>query len=141
MAIITPILFALIFGVIEFGWAFFEDTDVRHGAREVSRLVAVNYDASTIPAACNSLATAGEKQSCALIIDACGRMDASGTTTVSITSPTKTVGSTATVTVSKPLDTLTGFLDVFLDGKTLRSSIDTRLELPGTWVNHSRTCP
>ena len=42
-ALIAPILFLLIFGVIEFGWAFSQNMDVRHGARETARLAAVNY--------------------------------------------------------------------------------------------------
>lgn len=137
-AIIMPILFLLIFGVIEFGWAFFQSTDVRHGARETSRLVAVNYNPTTIPSGCSG--TPGQQQSCALILEACSRMDASGTTTVAISSPAKTLGSRATITVSKPLNTLTGFLDTFLAGRTLSSSIDTRLELNGTWVDLTRSC-
>lgn len=137
-AIVMPLLFLIIFGVIEFGNAFFQSSDVRHGARETSRLVAVNYD-PTIPSACSSVA-APNQQSCAIIVEACLRMDAGSATTVSFTSTGKAVGDTATITVSKPLQTLTGFLDSFIGGKTLSSAIDTRLELNGTWTNYSRTC-
>lgn len=134
-----PILFLIIFGVIEFGNAFFQSSDVRHGAREASRLTAVNYNPTTIPSDCTS--AGGNQQSCAIILEACARMDVGSTTTVLMTSTSKVVGSTATITVSKPLDTLTGFLDTFIGGKTLSSSIDTRLELDGNWTNYSRTCP
>ena len=40
-AIISPVLALLLFGVIEFGWAFSQNLDVRHGAREAARLAAV----------------------------------------------------------------------------------------------------
>ena len=46
-AIIVPVLALLLFGVIEFGWAFSQNLDVRHGAREGSRLAAVNYGTAT----------------------------------------------------------------------------------------------
>src|SRR5687767_8678973 len=44
--LIALLLFTLLFGVIEFGWAFYQHLDVRHGAREGARLAAVNYQGS-----------------------------------------------------------------------------------------------
>ena len=35
-------LFLILFGTIEFGWAFFQLNDIRHGAREGIRVVVVN---------------------------------------------------------------------------------------------------
>ena len=142
-AIVMPLLFLIVFGVIEFGNAFFQSSDVRHGARETARLVAVNYN-PTPTSACTAATPAVpaiDQQSCAIIVDACARMDTKSATTVSMASSGKSVGDTATVTVSKPLDTLTGFLDTFIGGKTLSSTIETRLELTGTWTNYSRKCP
>ena len=43
MALVAPVLILLLLGIVDFGWAFSENLDVRHGAREASRLVAVNY--------------------------------------------------------------------------------------------------
>ncbi|HSP04647.1 MAG TPA: TadE family protein, partial [Acidimicrobiales bacterium] len=43
-ALIATPLFLILFGTIEFGWAFFQLNDIRHGAREGIRLVAVDSD-------------------------------------------------------------------------------------------------
>src|SRR3546814_1386321 len=43
-ALIATPLFMILFGTIEFGWAFFQLNDIRHGAREGIRLVAVASD-------------------------------------------------------------------------------------------------
>ena len=48
-AIVVPIFFLLIFGIMEFGWAFFQKLDVRSGANEGARLAAVNYKTSAAP--------------------------------------------------------------------------------------------
>jgi TadE-like protein len=41
-AIVAPLLFLLLFGIIDFGWAFSQNLDVKHAAREGARLAAVN---------------------------------------------------------------------------------------------------
>ncbi|HUW00987.1 MAG TPA: TadE/TadG family type IV pilus assembly protein [Acidimicrobiales bacterium] len=35
-------LFVILFGIIEFGWAFYQQLDVSHGAREGARIAVVN---------------------------------------------------------------------------------------------------
>ena len=45
-ALVAPLLILFLFGIIEFGSVFSQVLDVRHGAREGSRLVAVNYNPS-----------------------------------------------------------------------------------------------
>ena len=37
-AIAAPLLFLLLFGIIDFGWAFSQNLDVKHAAREGARL-------------------------------------------------------------------------------------------------------
>ena len=51
-ALTAPFLILLLLGIIEFGWAFNQNLDVRHGARETARLVDVNrrYHAAKDPA-------------------------------------------------------------------------------------------
>ena len=136
-ALVAPLLFLLIAATIEFGWAFHQIMDTRHGARETARLVAVNY---------RSTATAsGTTQRDQIVAAACLRMDA--TTEVRVTLDqlgSAAVGGTTRVTVSRPLRTVTGMLDFVLAGKTLTSSVQTRQEQVVTWAETAATgqaCP
>lgn len=127
-ALVLPILFLLIFGIIEFGWAFFQNLDVRHGAREGARLAAVNYKESPSPSAADQLTE--------IINETCDRMDSGDDVRINFHRPgTAAVGQTIEVTVRKPLDTLTGFIDFALAGKTLNSDVDIRIEQAATWQN------
>lgn len=120
-------LFLLLFGIIEFGWAFFQLNDVRHGAREGMRLVAVDADPSTVDL---TPADQGER----LAQAACERMDRSDDVVITIEltdidgDGVLEVGDDATLTASKPLDQLTNAFAPFLDGVTLDERITTRLE-------------
>lgn len=136
-AIIMPVLFLILFGIIEFGSAYFQNLDVRHGAREGVRLLAVNASPS------NSESTQAEK----IAREACNRMDVDPGSAVTITidvngslvpDPTgdatiNDIGDEVTITVSKPLDQLTGFLDIFLRNIVLSSTVKTRLEQPASY--------
>ncbi len=115
-AIILPLLFILLFGVIEAGWAFSQQLEVRHGAREGARLVAVNDGTDTEVA-----------------VKVCDRMHFSGDEaateiTISTSVPTPTIGDTATVSIVAPYNGLTGFLDGIFGGATFDSTVDIRLE-------------
>jgi len=132
-AFVAPVLFLLLFGIVEFGWAFTQYLDVRHGAREGARLAAVNYRSAT--------SVAGDDQTGEIIALTCTRMDDASSAQVEISHPGGTaIGSEATVKVSLPLDTLTGFLDPFLDSVVLNSDVDIRLEQVATWNDGDDTC-
>ena len=136
-ALVAPLLFLLIAGTIEFGWAFHQMMDLRHGARETARLVAVNYRQT--PTA------SGTVQRDEIVAAACGRMD--GTTEVLVhldQVTTAAIGGTSEVTVTKPLRTLTGMLDFAIAGKTLTSAVQTRQEQVATWSETAaagQACP
>lgn len=141
-ALIAPLLFLLLFGIIEFGWAFLQYLDVRHGAREGARLAAVNYQEAT---------ETGTAQSDKIIDETCGRMDTASGSTITVTlpvsdpadpasAPVTDIGAKARVEVSTNLDTLTGFLDNFLGGVILESDVDIRLEQDASWATRSKTC-
>ena len=132
-ALVAPLFFLLVFGIMEFGWAFGQNLDIRHGAREGARLVAVNYQPTT---------AVGTSQTDVIVAELCGRMDGVVGAKVSITTTGSPVGARATVEVSAPLETLTGFLDTVLAGRTLSSKIDFRLEQAGTWApTTEQLCP
>lgn len=131
-AIVVPLLLTLVFGIIEFGWTFGQHLDVRHGAREASRLVAVDYlprsvDPSTVSAADHA----------AYIVDAtCDRMDLADDSdvTLSLDGGGGTVGEFVEVTVKSELQTITGWFDAILGSKELESTVSTRVEQEATWA-------
>lgn len=140
-ALIMPLLFLLIFGIIEFGWAFGQYLDVRHGSREASRLVAVNYQAAP--------GQTGATQSGAIVTEVCDRLSSAdgARVTMSLESSLGTddgrraVGQPARVVVERDLDTLTGFLDFALGGIVLESSAGTRIEQRATWEDNFTNAP
>lgn len=124
MAFLMPLLVMLLFGIIEFGWAFSQFQDLRHGAREAARLAAVDTDTDA-----NMAATV------------CGLMEVStGQTIVFGLSGGTEIGDIAEVTVSAPLAELTNLMGIFLPS-TLTSDVEFRLEQPATnWTGTSNTC-
>ena len=134
LGLVVPFLFTLIFGIIEFGWAMSQHLDVRHGAREGARLVAVDYRSTS--------AVNGSAQRAEIAAEICKRAHINARPGVNRVefqipaqgSPVGDTGQKARVTVTKELDTLTGFLDFALGGKTLKSEVDTRIEQDATWT-------
>lgn len=125
-ALVAPLLFLLLFGIVEFGWAFLQYLDTRHGAREGARLAAVDYnDPDTADGALVDIVT-----------EICERMDDDADSSVRLTRTSGAVGDRATIEVSRELNTLTGFLDAFLpDGTDFSSTIEFRLEQTASWAS------
>ena len=82
-ALIATPLFLILFGTIEFGWAFFQLNDIRHGAREGIRLVVVASDVTPdyIPASGDPALDSNGKR---LAQATCERMDQKDGVTVTI---------------------------------------------------------
>lgn len=138
-AIIMPVLFLLLFGIIEFGSAYFQNLDVRHGAREGVRLFAVNSSPSnseTSPVRkiaremCNRMDVDGSSP-VRIVVDVNGALvpDATGDATVN------DIGDEVTVTVTKKLDQVTGFFGVLLKNIDLSTTVKTRLEQPAGYAD------
>lgn len=124
-ALVLPLLVAMLFGIIEFGAAWSQNTDVHHGAREAARLAAVNYD---------PLVQSGADQTTTLISTACDRMGSPTGATVSFSfavAGETNAGDTATVRVEQPFEPITGIVPISAD---IASEIDFRLERPATWA-------
>ena len=134
-AFVVPVLFALVFGIIEFGWAFNQHLDVRHGAREGARLAAVDFTTSGVACTAGGAAACNDTRRTELVNEICSRMDASSDATISVTRNAGDfeIGDSAFVSVETDLDTLTGFFDFMLDGIDLKSSVETRLEQDAEW--------
>jgi Flp pilus assembly protein TadG len=131
-AIVAPFLFLLIFGIIEFGWIFYQDSDVRHGARETARLAAVNYNPDA--------EADGNNQTSDIIAAGCERMDDGSSATIEISHPDgNELGLRAVVEVTQPVDSLTGFLDPILPN-SLSDSVAIRLEQTASWNDGTAAC-
>lgn len=136
-ALIAPVLFIILFGIIEAGWAFNQQLEVRHGAREGARLVAVDFgtDTEVTAAVCERMHFSGDET----------------TTSVKIGTPTNTqftnstdVGDVARIAISADYNSLTGFLDGIFGGATLGSEVEIRLEQDpqnGLGTNSLTACP
>lgn len=125
-ALVAPLLFLIVFATIDFGWVFGQHLDVRHGAREGARLAAVNY------------AAAESDQTAAIVAEICERMDANPDVLVALTRPAGSgSGEELVVTVTRPAETLTGFVDFALGDTELSSSVTARIEQDATWSTTS----
>jgi Flp pilus assembly protein TadG len=134
-ALIMPLLLLLIFGMVDAGWAFFQNLEVRHGAREAARLAAVDYGTETqiIAKACERMSTASPDVTVALLLP--GPDGVSGTGDDGATG----IGNPAQATVTRQHDSLTGLLP-FFDNITLSSTVQIRLEQEATWSPTSDDC-
>ena len=127
-------LFVVLFGIIEFGWAFYQQLDVSHGSREGARVAVVNYKTTAAPGPA--------AQTSELLSETCQRMDSGANVSVQFTQTGGTqVGDSIRVTASKPLDQLTGFLGFILDDITLSSTVESRLEQDATWASQASPTP
>ena len=116
-ALVLPLLLILVFGIIEASWAFAQQNDVRHGAREGARAAAVNVGDS------NSVGT--------LVCDRMDVVNPSEGITVSITplSDDGATGGLGKIRVDANLQTLTGFFPGLFGG-TVSSEVEFRTEQP-----------
>jgi Flp pilus assembly protein TadG len=121
-ALVAPLLFLLIFAIIDFGWVFGQHLDVRHGAREGARLAAVDYAADEAD------------PTAAIVAEVCERMDANPDVHVALDRDADaTIGDRLTVTVTRPAVTLTRFVDFALADIELSSTVTGRIEIEPTW--------
>lgn len=126
-ALVSIPLFTILFGTIEFGWAFFQLNDIRHGAREGIRLVVV---ASEIVPSEVGWSTEGER----LAQATCERMDQRDDVTITIDlvdldgNGVLDVGDDVVLKSSKPIGQLTKVFDPVLGGVTLSETITSRME-------------
>lgn len=132
MALVTPFLVLLLLGVIEFGWIFGQNLDIKHGAREAARMLSVNED----PGGAGT-------QSQNIIADVCTRMDLFPGTSVRLTQNGTTVDSLATaeVSIAAGQNTLTGFLDWAIPPTmTVTATVETRLQKEADWTPATGSC-
>ncbi|HXV71372.1 MAG TPA: TadE/TadG family type IV pilus assembly protein [Acidimicrobiia bacterium] len=135
-AFVMPFLILLLLGIIEFGWVFATNLDVKHGAREGARITAVNQ-----PSPGTNTAIGAE---------VCNRMDIAGVPPTSITwtainldsDPDIGPGDGVEVTVeTNTLNTLSGVIDWIFGGLSeLTSTVEIRIEQDPDWSDGTYTC-
>lgn len=132
-ALVMPIFLLFLFGIIEFGSLFSQNLNLRHGAREGSRLVAVNY---------NPTGQTEQAQADTIGAAVCKKMDLTkgATVVLSVDSTSYPLDATlpgrfATVTVSAPVTQITGFFNSILGSITLKSTVSSRIEQRVTWTS------
>jgi hypothetical protein len=119
LALVMPLLLMLLFGIIEASWAFAQQSDVRHGAREGARAAAVDI---------GDTAAVGQ-----LVCDRMDIVNPSEGITVRLTPLTLdgSTGGLATIRVDANIQTLTGFFPTLFGG-TVSSDIEFRTEQPSS---------
>ena len=135
-ALVSPMLFLVLFAIVEFGWTFSQILDTRHGTREAARLAAVNYQPSV---------DEGSLQTDLIVDEICRRLEdpTSSRVLLQLDSADRSTGSLATVRVERDLEQLTGFFGVWLDDLEPSSEIEFRLERTVTWDDTvgEQACP
>lgn len=142
-AILGLLLFTLILGLIDFGWAFSQNLSVKHAAREGARLASVNAetDAGTQAANCTALITLIKNR----VSSELSTSNPGFNVSFSVTGGSGTIGDTGKVTVTYPLSSLSGFTKALIGG-TMTSTVQFRFEQDATsepgggWLS-SGTCP
>ena len=137
-ALILPILFVILFGIIEFGWTFYQVLDTRHGAREAARLIAVDYEPTD--------GSTPDEQRDDLIEVICTRIEDPAVSRISVslvTAGNRDAGDLAMVRVEKDLEQVTNFFGEFLDSVTPNSEVTFRLERDASWSETAglQSCP
>lgn len=121
-AVVAPLLLTLLLGMVEAGWAFNNQLDTTHAAREAGRLAAVN-------AAPAGAGTQGEN----IIAEVCSRIDAPGDVEITLTRSGSQIGGELTVLVEHDYQPITGGFIPFFNNVTLTSTASMRLEQTATW--------
>jgi len=116
MAIVMPLFILLLFGIMEAGWVFSQQVEVRNAAREGARLAVVDFD------------TAANMR-----IEVCNRAPLSSERAF-VQFTEDPAADTATVRVEQTYQSLTGVIPSF-NGITIGSTVVMRLERSISWTD------
>ena len=127
-AIVVPLFVLLVFGIIEAGWFFSQQVEIRNATREGARIAVVDFGSAN-----------------ETIAETCSRADLSGsgaTVTIALSgSDTYGLGAdSVSVTMSKNYQSLTGFITFF--NRPMTSTAEMRTERPIVNLsNGTGVCP
>lgn len=124
-AVVMPLLILLLFGIMEAGWFFAQQVEVRNAAREGARIAAVSAP---------DITGDGAFTLTDVIARTCDTLDlSSGSVQITTTASGAEVGDTATIQVTSTYDSLTSLLDPIFGGLTIDTDVEFRLEQPRDW--------
>jgi len=125
-AIVMPLFVLLLFGIMEAGWMFSQQVEVRHAAREGARIAAV----SNPPLPASFAAVDIRDRVCSTM-----NLSVGSVTVIDVSASGNDIGDSANVSVTTEYQTLTGLLDPIFNGLSISTSVDIRLEQPRAWSN------
>lgn len=127
-AVVAPLLFLLLFGIIDFGWAFSQNLDVKHAAREGARLAAVNAATGADPdARLDALIAEIRQRSTELADDETEVYVAFADGPADANTTSGDIGDSVVVCVRHPLRSITGATTQFMSG-SLHTKAVIRME-------------
>lgn len=116
-ALVFPLIIALVFGIVEAGWALEQRHDVREDAQNLAREAAINFalvDIDDMDAVLSAL---------------CTEFDLTNEAVIQIDLPEGTsTGDRIEVTITRDLEQVTGFFEQVLGGKKVTSTAWAQLE-------------
>ena len=134
-AFICPILFLLIFGIIDFGSVYNDLISLRQGVREGARQGSVGvFGGSTSCQLQGATGSTETQQLMCLTKSRIGGSDAELRVKVDLNT-TNAVGQGLLVCAQRPVSSLSGFLSPFLDGKFMRTKVEIAIENVPTGTN------
>ena len=144
-ALVLPVLAALIFGIVDFGFAFNSYIELRSGSREGARLAAVNNGCNTTASGCSTGATAQRTDLIADTRDRITGLADADDVEIGISFPdgAKTAGNSVAVCLVYPFESVTGlftFLNIDLESKALMRLEQTATFNDGTSTGGAVTC-
>lgn len=112
LAVTLPLLLLLVFGIIDFGWLYYNQMGVENASREGARYAIVNSSSATLT---NDVTT--------LAREYCMGTASDTSVTVNIS------GSNAVVTVTKEVQVLTPLAGIFIGGQTMEMTSTTKMRI------------
>lgn len=133
-ALVLPLFLLLLFGIMEAGWLFAQQVEVRNAAREGARIAAVSAP---------DITTDGAFTEADVVERTCSSLDlSSGSVSVTLLQNGSEVGDTGTILLVSNYRSLTSFLDPLFGNVTINTDVEFRLEQPRLWAPiASEVCP
>lgn len=123
-----PILFLLLLGMIDFGFAFGDYIGIRNGAREGARLAVVDSVATSTCSTAVAPPNDATRNIVCLTKDRIGLKASDVKVAIVFEDSTPAAGEWVRVCASYPAKSMSGITKPFLGGRTLKSNTQMRLE-------------
>jgi hypothetical protein len=128
-AIIVPVLFSILFGIIDWGNVYSNYLSVRGGTRDAARQASVGtFGGNSSCSLTNAGGNTQTQQIMCLAKSRIGISDSNLRTDVIVDSAGYTVGNSIVVCAEYPATSLSGFMQPFLNGHFVTAKVQMRIE-------------